>query len=326
MARQYRIKRQIASIPLTAGMTMHTIDIPRDYDLECIGVRIVGGLQVTAGATSVRAEAPTQLIPRMELTSDGKNTIYSAPFWKASLGNYGRKLNAANARVITPPSGVAIATYQVEALGFIDLASFDFVRPKDSNLRTGGMSLFQLRFQFGAPGDCFVGGTVAFSNMVVEVFAINLVELPDAAGEVTGPIALKKVSFQEVNITSTNANLEIKLPAGNLIESVLVRTEGQTTAGEPSTGNLNGVTLQAGVDVRHKLSAGQIRACNNADYGAVVAGHYIADVTGKGGAPKSLSELWDVSGAAEPKALLDVTGYANGKAQIIITEYVMVAG
>ena len=320
--RQNRILRKVATVPVTAG-GFATLDLPRDYDYETIFVRINGGLQVTAGATSVRAEAPVQIIPRLEVIADGKNNLYSAPFWFATLANYERRGISQGARAVTPPSGVAIATYQVEANGTIDLMSQGSVRPKDSNFRSAGLSLFQLRMTFGQPGDCFVGGTVVFNNMFVDVYVQQMVEIPDATGAITTPIALKKISYQELALLSSNANQDIRLPAGNNIKSVVMRTDGSTTAGEPSVAVLNNVILGAGVDVRLNLSGAQLRAKNNQDYGLITSGYYIADLTSKGGASVNLTDLWDVTGAAEPKLTLDVTGGANVKMQAVVTEYIL---
>lgn len=320
--RQNRILRKVATVPVTAG-GFATLDLPRDYDFETIFIRINGGLQVTAGATSVRAEAPVQIIQRIEVIADGKNNLYSAPFWFATLANYERRGISQGARAVTPPSGVAIATYQVEANGTIDFMSQGSVRPKDSNFRSAGLSLFQLRMTFGQPGDCFVGGTVVFNNMYVDVYVQQMVEIPDATGAITSPIALKKISYQELALLSSNANQDIRLPAGNNIKSVVIRTDGSTTAGEPSVAVLNNVILGAGVDVRLNLSAAQLRAKNNQDYGLITAGYYIADLTTKGDASVNLTDLWDVTGAAEPKLTLDVTGGANVKMQAVVTEYIL---
>jgi len=134
---------------------------------------------------------------------------------------------------------------------------------------------------------------------------------------------LKKVSFQEVALISSNANQEIRLPAGNFIRSVVLRTDGLTTAGEPSTGVLNNVQLTAGVDVRMNLGAANLRAKNNADYGFIPAGYYVADVCSKGDAAVNLTDLWDVTGASEPKVIVDVNGGASVKMQAVVTEYIM---
>ena len=323
---QYRIRRRINTIQVTAGGQI-TIDLPRDYDYEAIMVRLSGTANVTVIATSVRAEAPCQWVPRLEIIADGKNTLFNAPLWFAALGSYVRPgAIASGARVTTPPTAVAVAAYPVEALGVIDFMTVDGVHPKDTNFRPSGLSLFQLRATFGNPGDIFVGGTVSFTGTpTLEVFAVQLVEQPDPqTGQYAQPIALKKVSTQIAAVPSSNSAQEIRLPAGNFIKSVLLRADGGTTAGEPSTAVVNGLILQNGVDVRFNLSGAQVRQLNNMDYGAITSGYYIADVTSKGRADVNLSELWDCTNPAEPKLLVDATlGAATTTLTAVITEMIM---
>lgn len=327
MASQYRVLRKVASVPVTAG-GFATLDLPRDYDYESIFLRVNGSIVVSTGATSVRAEAPCQVVARAEVIADGKNNIFSAPFWFAALGNYSRPGIQYNARALTPPTAATAATYAVEALGAIDLMTCDSVRPKDSNFRSSGLSLFQLRMTFGQALDSFVpgSGVATFSGMYVDVFVQQLVEVPDAQGQMSMPVALKKVSYQEIGLTSSNANQEIRLPAGNLIRSVVVRTEGSTTAGEPANAILNNAQLAAGVDVRYNLSGANIRMKNNQDYGQIATGIYVLDLTSKGASAINLTDLWDVTGAAEPKLIADVAGATNNKLQAVITEYIMARG
>jgi hypothetical protein len=324
MSKQYRVSQKIGNVAITAN-GFQSIDLPRDSDYEAIGLRIVASLQVTALATSVRAEAPSQLVPRIQIVADGKNVLFNAPFWATGLGNFLRSGKDEGARAITPPSGVAVAAYAVEACGVIDFCTPDGVRPKDSNFRSVGLSLFQAVFNFGAAGDAFVGGTVAFSGSpIIEVYALKCVEGVGADGKVTTPIALKKVSYQEIALAATNPALEVRLPAGNLVRSVFVRTEGSVTAGEPSTAILNNLQLQNGLDTRVNLSAGAVRAINNMQFGKITSGYYVHDFMRQGqGGNNMLANLWDVTGPAEPKAILDVTGGANNKAQLVITEYIL---
>jgi len=140
----------------------------------------------------------------------------------------------------------------------------------------------------------------------------------------TDPVAIRKVSFQEQAFAASNANAEIRLPAGNLIRSAFVRTEGGTTAGEPSL-QVNNLQLLNGVDVRVNLSGAMLRAKNNADFGQLTTGYYVGDVLARSASAVNLSELWDVSTAAEPKCVLDITGGATVKAQVVTTEYIPLA-
>lgn len=324
--KQYRLQRKIASINVAAG-GFALQDLPRAYDYEALVLRINGSVTVSvANATAVRAEAPCQWVPRIEVIADGKNTLYSAPFWYASLGNYMRDLPASGARATTPPSSPNVATYAVEALGVVDFMTADGARPKDSNFRTSALSLFQLRLTFGQPGDIFVvgGATIAFSGTpAVDVISSELVELPAADGSYSNPIALKKVSYQQLAVAANNSALKTLLPAGNLIKSVFFRAEGLTTAGEPDTGVFNNFILESGVDVRLNVGAKNLRAKNNADYGQLTGGYYVGDLTSTGTGRIKLSDLWDVTGQAQPDATMDVNGGANVNIQLVITEYIL---
>lgn len=324
MGKQFRIQRTYAQVPVTAG-GFALLDLPRGYDYESLYLRLTGSVVVSVAPTSVRAEAPCQAIQRVEIVADGRNTLHSAPYWYSVLAKYDRPLGYSGARATTPPSAVAAATYAIEANGVVDFFTPDGFRPKDSNFRTDGLQLFQLRLTFGNAIDMFVPGAGAATfgaGTIVEVSTSEVVELPDAAGARSTPVALKKTSFQEIAVPTTNANQEIRLPAGNMIKSVLLRTEGGVTAGEPGATVLNNLQVFSGVDVRLNCKAQSLRGKNNADFGPVVAGYYIADLSRAGSPQASLSELWDVTNQAEPKVSMDITGGANVKAQAIVTEYI----
>jgi hypothetical protein len=330
MAKQYTLLRKIGTVPVTAG-GFATIDLPRDHDYNTIGMRLSGNAQVTTNCTAVRAEAPVQWVPRVQLIAEGKNMLHNSPFWATVLGMFRRKSIQSGGRSILAPTAATVATYPVEALGFIDFNVTDTVRPKDAAFRSYGLSLLQLQFQFGQPIDIFVpgAGVVVFSGIpTVEVWAANCVEDRNADGTYAGtpPLFLKKTTFQELAIVNANSSQEIRLPAGNLLRSVLIRTEGAVTAGEPSITNLNNLILQNSNDVRLNLTGPQIRQKNNGDYGQITAGYYVGDLVAKGGeGNNTLSDLWDVGGASEPKAILDVNAFAAGKAQAIIEEYIQSA-
>lgn len=328
MGQQFRIQRKIATLPVVAGQAA-TYDLPRGYDFETIYMRITGTVQVTTGATSVRAEAPAQAISRVELIADGRNTLFSAPFWYTCLARYDRDQTQNGARYTTPPSAATAATYTVEAGGTVDFLTPDGERPKDSNFRTNGLQLWQIRLTFGQAIDMFVpgAGVANFTGTLnVEIYTSEMVELADpVSGAMTTPNSLVKVSFQEIAVPTSNVNQEVRLPAGNLIKSVVLRLEGGTTAGEPGTASLNNLQAFSGVDIRLNLSGAALRMKNNNDFGYVIPGYYIADFTRSGALTARLTELWDVTKQAEPKISMDVVGGASVKAQVVVREYLGLA-
>ena len=321
MSKQFRIQRTYAQIPVVAG-GFALIDLPRGYDYETLFLRLTGSVQVTVAGTGVKAEAPTQAIARVELVADGRNTLHSAPYWNYVLAHYDRRQTQNGARPTTPPTAAAIATYAIEANGAVDFFTPDGIRPKDSNFRTDGLQLFQLRLTFGNAVDMFVGAATAnfIAGLMVEVSTSEIVELADpATGVKTVPVALKKVSFQEIGVPATNANQEVRLPAGNMIKSVLLRSE---ISGDTSIAVINNLQAFSGVDVRLNMKGASLRAKNNNDFGFVQPGYYITDFSRNGSDSASLSELWDVTNQAEPKISLDVNGSALTKVQAVVTEYI----
>jgi hypothetical protein len=153
--------------------------------------------------------------------------------------------------------------YAVELNGVLDQCLIDGIRPKDSNLRTSGMSLLQLRITTGAAVDLLTGtpaGTMtAFS---LNITTIETIELPDAKGVVTSPLYLQKRSYQDIAIPSTNANLQIALPIGNALRGVTLLA---TINGEPSNAVINNIQLASGVDVRVNMPGSQLQRMGTLD-------------------------------------------------------------
>lgn len=323
--RQFRIRRTVATIPWQESAGGIKVDLPRQYDLESIGIRISGTLTFADAATAILAESPTQLISRVELVSDGKNTIQSVPFWSLVFGNFERPNSVrALSRNAVPPSDVAAAAYAVSATGYLDQATLDSIRPKDSNFRTAGLNLWELKFTFGRAVDTAAGVAAATFVGTVEIWVEETVELPGADGKFSVPGFLKKRSFQQFDAVNSNSQQEVRLPAGNLIRSVLIRA---ATNGDPSTAILNNLRLESGVDVRVNLSDQAVLDSMEAEYGVLAqSGYYLLDFIKQGNGPAKLSNLWDVTRQAEPKLFLDVTGAAGSVIQVITTEYIQLAG
>jgi len=325
MPGQYRIKRRVALLnTLNAENTIQTIDLPRGYDLESIYLYLSGGGTLSGAGSAVRAEAPLQLIKRIELVADGKNTIASVSGILLRSGNLNRRGQ------FGPISGPAAATATAQtffASMVLDQQLIDGMRPKDSNLRTSGMQLLQLRITFGAYIDLFTGspaGGLTGANSL-DIYTSEIVELPDQNGDITRPLYLLKRTYQDIACPTTNANQEINLPVGNFLRSVAFRSEGSVTAGEPADNVVNFVTLRSGVDVRFAMAWQPMYRLHAMDYGITTRapGFAIADLMSSGqlNGVKG-TDAWDLTRASECKCVLDVTGSASAKVSIMTTELV----
>jgi len=316
--RQFRVKRLVGSVNWVSG-GVAKIDLPRQYDLESLFITVSGTVTNADAGTAVPTESPVQLIQRVELVADGKNTIASVPFWALVWAAFQRpEMLLANANLRTAP-GTTAAAHPVAATGVLDQATIDGVRPKDSNFRTTGLQLWELKFTFGTAIETGIGVDAATFVGTVDVWIAETVELPDAAGKFSEPAFLKKVSFQQYSTVASNSNLEVRLPAGNLIRSIMVRAG----AVDPVNTIVNRLTVQSGVDTRFTMTAAQLRAMQAADYGLLAqAGYFNVDFLKQGPGPVKLANLWDVTKQAEPKLLLDVTGVASSTVQVVTTEYI----
>lgn len=321
--KQFRVKSVIARVPVVPG-SFALVDIPRQYDSESISFRLTGQIQVTAAATAVRAEAPTQLIQRVDIVSDGRNQICSAPYWALVFGAFDRiNKQGVGARNTLAPSSTAIGTYNIEALGVYDYCLPDGERAKDSNFPTQNLSLYQFRLTFGNASDCFVNGTANLINCFVEVTYTEMVEIPDSDGKRTMPFFMKKMSFQEYAPGGNNGNYEIRIPAGNLIKNALIRTEGSPSGGftgEPTTLAIRNVIARAGQDVRLNITGDSLRSENSMIVGNILPGYYFHDFTRAANNASRMTELWDVTRQAEPKLIFDVQAIATTKIGVVITE------
>lgn len=326
---QYRIKRRTHQINLTENNVV-TLDMPRGYDLESLIIQVKGVATVTTGGSAVRGFAPTQLIKRIELVADGKNTIASVPMWDL-VKNFGRGQTG----IMTPPTAASAAAYNVEAVGILDQALIDGIRPKDSNLRTAGMSLLQLRITTGACVDLFTGSPAgSMTTFTLNVATVETVELPDAQGNITSPLYLQKRSYQDIALPASNANQQIILPIGNALRGVKLLA---TINGEPSNAVINNIQLASGVDVRFNLPADMVQRMNATDYDPVGmltnttspasssmldTGLYVVDLMANGQQDVAVSNAWDLTKASEAKLILDVNGGAGYQVTVVSTEFI----
>lgn len=324
MGLQQRIKRVAAKVPVTDNGTP-TVDMPRNYDYEAIYYRLYGGVTVSVNFASVRAEAPAQALKRLELVLNGQTNVFSKPGTLARVNPFRRNMG-----FLTPPSNFTLATYQVEAGVACDLALIDGIRPKDSNLRSAGLALFQNKFTFGAAADLFTGaGTGVFANtLFVDILTSEIKELPDDKGMITSPIYLTKRSWLQYSPVAANANLKLPLPVGNYMRGVIIRC---TNNGEPSDAVLNNVILNSGVDVRYNQTYLDARAQNRLDYDvAVPTGFMVADLMtcGSAGAGVHANDAWDLTNpqvTSEASLTLDVNGGAGFLLDIEVIEMIKLA-
>ncbi len=316
------LRRKVAEFTLKEN-SEETIDIPRVMNLDSIVVELEAVVNVTAAATSVRAWAPAQLLDRVQFMADGKDVLDDVPFKIAVFGNYKRKYR----KSATPPSGTAIASYTVRAVGFFDRRNINGWREKDTSFQAWLTRLLQLRITTGAASDLFVGGTVSLTSGTVKVYTVshNEVTKPNGENDQGEPKRVVKRTTQLETFSAANTALQFQLPVGNACRLVEIVAEDDD---EPSDALINNVKLSINdVDVRVNMPWDALQDMNAGDLGVhqsdVPTGVAVADSSPQG----KFTELFDLRGTQDSpvtRALVEIdhnapTG-AQGRITLVVEE------
>lgn len=296
-----------------------TFNLDPQYDIESVLVVISGDITLTTAATAVRGLAPSQLITRMELYSDGSKTHEETNGALAAFANFERGMR----RNVTQPA-VGIATHPVRCSFRLDRSTYDGMRPRDSALHTSKryMSLLQLRLSYGALADMFdIGpGVISGHTLQVQVFQIENQELERA--DSLEARMLRTCSLQEIVVDSSNSNLQMTLPVGNLMRGVKLITLDENM--ELSDDIVTNVKFKRGTDVRIDFPFVDLRGENADDYRIPEAtrleGVCYVDLIPDG----RLNRLYPLNNASSAHLVMDVTKPAGGNGTIYaqIIEYI----
>lgn len=368
---QQRIKRIIAAgVPFVANSII-PLPLPRNYDIETLGVRVSGSwtLPVTLATGSngfkpaVRTDSPFGLFPRVEVSVEGRQTIFSVPgpiigmanVWRrrqfysiTNIDTFNHGQNPGLTRNVATASTALVenTTVTFEGTFFIDFQSLMGMRPKDSNLRTGGLQtlflnlitsditglLYQpgatlLTTPFSAPA---VGATLPANSVgnlgtlnatTIDLFDLELEELRSATGSMSVPGFTQRWTNQNVALLANNAALETMLPTDNFIGTIIVRPN---VGGEPVEGILSNLIARRGTDQRVSLPALDLAAINERDYSHQrFAGFYFLDFMHSGAINTKLADLWNVQGGADTRLVLsNIVSGANVNADVTVIEYI----
>lgn len=296
-----------------------TVDIPRVQDINSIEVHVRGDLVIgTAAATALQPESPANLITRFDFVANGKDVLDQISGAMASRGNYSRKFQNLN---IAP--GLTVATHPVDAVYILDRDMIDGVRPKDSSFQAYLTNLLQLRIVTGDAdgGESSVlvnpdaTTTLAFTG-VIDVY----IDSSDDSDRGEAKF-VKKITRQQQTYTGANSAAEFRLPIGNHIRSIGIRTLDDSVPVNTLLGNMEFAI--DGVDVRFSRTYEATRVKNAKDKGlslsAIPTGHAVIDLAPSG----KMSNIADLTNASECKVTLGVNAPSGtGIVELTIEEYI----
>lgn len=298
MANTARLRRKVGTWTLAAN-SESTFDLPRVQNYEFVVVELDAVVNLSVAGSAVRAEAPAQLLKRIQLVADGKDTLSDVPFSHVAFGNYAAKF----AKEITAPGSAGTGNSTVRAVGFINISNLRGWREKDTAFQAYLTRLLQLRVTSGAANDLFTGtptGTITSGTVNVYVGSHDELEKVDGTTDQGEPKRVKKRSTQVLTYSSANAAQQFQLPLGNSVRLVSIHaldSVNSSNVGEPSNALINNIKLSLNdTDVRFNVTGKATRSMMANDLsvpiGDIPTGFYVADSSPLG----KFSEYWDMRG------------------------------
>jgi len=273
-------------------------EIPRTADLEDIFVLFNGTITLTTGATSIITDGILNLITSVELTANsGRDPIMSMPFNQFIQSNMFRRKKG-HAPAITQV-GVAIAANAFSVAGHFDLSAFGCVRPKDTSLREGNYESLQLTFRFaGDLTGVYTGGGFVSSaqSLNLAVLVSETVELPDAAGVYSSPVARPSVTASDVIIAGASNKVQYKLTPGQGLRGISLRIQSNATPPLFAEASLTRARVYVGKVQRRDFAGTTLRGKINTEFPAAVpTGYLFIDFADRSGADDYLSDVLDLN-------------------------------
>jgi hypothetical protein len=301
---QLRLSRKWATSVFQPGL-VDTIDLPRGFNLESIGLHFSGVVNVTTAYTGIRSEGLAKLIQRVELVKDGE-TVCTLPFTFATHAQVFRS----NALIKVNP-GIAIANYTPRIVGTCDLSHVGGLRSKDSILPTGKLQSLQLRVYYGQLSDMFVGAGACTPAVPALNLDIVVKETRETHNKAPVP-AVRRIIKSFEKVYASSGEDRIQLDPNMLYRGVILRTE--------SNGDLSGAVLVSaklalGSDYPIDLQAQQIVDENTLDNEGIPmpTGYYWIDFSREPGGQNRASDWLDLHNKLDAFLIVNVTGGATNK-------------
>jgi hypothetical protein len=370
---QQRIKRRISVGAAFVTNGVVSFQLPRNYDVETVGVRIAGSWTLPAALATgsngfkpvLRSDAPFGLIQRVEVVLEGRQTIVSVParilamanvwrrrqyFAMTNVDTYGQTQNPGLVRNVATASSVLTENTTINFTGtfYIDFQAIMGVRPKDTNLRAGGLQTFELRlitsdltgllyqpsatllttpFSPPAIGATLPANTTAnlgtLNATTIDIFDLELEELKSGTGQMSVPGFVQRWTNQNIALGANNAALETLLPTDNFIGAIIIAP---TIGNEAQDNVVTDVIARRGTDQRISLPAPDLIALNERDYmHQRFAGYMIADFMHSGATRTKLADMWNVQGGADTRLVTAINqSGANVNMDVTTVEYIPV--
>lgn len=213
-----------------AGNTT-TIKLPKGFLWRTLWLRLVGTANITTAGT-VLAEAPLQLIQKLELVADGGRTIFSnaaREFYR--LANF----QTGFASELVPPSGTG-ASVAFAAFFPITFEAWKRLNPADSLFYSEPFTELELKITWASSYNLATGATATVNATTkLESYLEDTTEGHDQAK------LLRQVTYVEKTVTAAQTEFEMPLPKSGLLDFCMIHCD---VDGTPNDALINTIRFQ----------------------------------------------------------------------------------
>lgn len=212
MFRHHRVRT--LDVPFVAS-SQQAIDLPTDYLLKRIILDLYGEVSITTAGTPILSQYhPAELVNRIQVIADGRETIKNYRGWAnmlLAMFRYGH----------FPPriqSGLTSAVHDFRLQFYIDFGLPLSVRPSDTYLDTRNFGTLQLKIDWGANASLWATVPTAYTvqNVSMKVF------LDETTEPNLDRFTINKEFEIDAPITVTQANHRVDIPCGNVISDIMI--------------------------------------------------------------------------------------------------------
>lgn len=274
------LRRKIAEETLSVN-TPKTINLPRNYSIRGICVKLAGSITISGGTTSgtVKDSNPLQFIRSIEVRREGKDTLMKISpdiLHRINQIFYGTRPDISGLA-----NGDAQANTAVRGSFIIPFEVLKGISPKDTFLKAGGLSSLDLIVDVGAASDLVQGGdrTIAVGTTAFTVIVETLEEI-GLENFIFGD--MKQYLVAEPEIAASSDNFQIKpIPVGNEYYAFVLVAKADNIL---NNSIINRIKLKSGSEVFFDVDADSLKYDNKRQFGIETFpdGYYVLFLTPDG--------------------------------------------
>lgn len=233
----------------TAHNQEQAIQIDRLHGIRALTLYAHGQFDVTGNNNAV-ATAEPRYVTDMRLTVGGGTVLWAGDWqslYRVNTFDYG-----ANGVYTNNVNGAPANNVTYSSIAIIDLQEVFAKAPIDTALVSRLFSSIELRARIGGATDLQTGADgVDFDTFQIDVSMSEVINMKQGFGRF-----VKKVSFVERELTTSQTEFTIPLPTGNMIKKILVRSFVDC---EPVNTIINNLKVVVGGEVLYDLSGAMCR-------------------------------------------------------------------